>query len=344
MIAPLTRPAELDASAAEHAHFGVLDGWRASSILLVLAGHWFPIGPASWLLNLAVSNTGMVMFFTLSGFLITNFLYRRPSVVDFLLRRLFRIVPLAWLYCAVVLLWVGADLQMWLAHLLFYVNVPPFFKTPPTDHLWSLCVELHFYIGVALLVGLLGKRALWSLPVLCVGVTAWRVINGEVLSNQTEFRLDEILAGATVALAYQRWGEKAFRRPPAAMLLIALTSVLLVACGHSDFDMLQYARPYVAGLLLVLVLSDPASMLGRLLQGRVLAYVAKISFAVYVLHGGLAQTWLGGGERLEKYLKRPLLVAVTWALAHLSTFTFEARAQALGRSLSRRWTAARRPA
>ncbi len=344
MIAPLTRPAALDLSAVEHAHFGVLDGWRAASILLVLAGHWLPIGPASWRLNLAVANTGMVMFFTLSGFLITNFLYRRPSVVDFLLRRLFRIVPLAWLYSVVVLLWFGADVQTWLAHLLFFVNVPPFFKTPPTDHLWSLSVELHFYIGVALLVVVFGKRALWSLPVLCVVVTAWRVINGEMLSNQTQFRLDEILGGTIVALAHRRWGEKAFRRPPAATLLIALTGVLLLVCGHSDFELLQYARPYVAGLLLALVLSDSASALGRLLQGRVLSYVAKVSFAVYVLHAGLAMTWLGSGERLEKYLKRPLLFAVTFALAHVSTFTFEARAQALGRSLSHRWTAARSPA
>jgi peptidoglycan/LPS O-acetylase OafA/YrhL len=40
---------------------------------------------------------GMVLFFALSGFLTIRFLLHHPSVVDFLIRRFFRVVPLAWL-------------------------------------------------------------------------------------------------------------------------------------------------------------------------------------------------------------------------------------------------------
>ena len=42
-------------------------------------------------------------------------------------------------------------------------------------------------------------------------------------------------------------------------------------------------------------------------------------------------TWLGAGDTLEKYAKRPLLLAATFLLAHASTFHFEARWIALGR-------------
>jgi peptidoglycan/LPS O-acetylase OafA/YrhL len=322
-------------NAAPVRHLGVLDGWRGLSVLLVMFGHWFPFGPAQWGLNEAVATTGMVMFFALSGFLITSFLYTRPSPVDFLLRRLFRVVPLAWLYIAVVLVLTGATQQQWAAHLLFHVNEPPQPFNEATAHLWSLCVELHFYLGVALVVGLFGRRALWCLPPLCVAVTAHRVANGQVDGMQTQFRLDEILSGATVALLYQRWGQ-AMRRPRGVTAGVVLLALLLLACGHRFSETLQYARPYAAALLLALVLSDQASAVGRVLKSRLLGYVAKISYALYVLHAGLATTWLGTGDDLVKYAKRPLLIVATWALAHLSTVTFEARAIALGRSLAHR--------
>jgi peptidoglycan/LPS O-acetylase OafA/YrhL len=64
--------------------------------------------------------------------------------------------------------------------------------------------------------------------------------------------------------------------------------------------------------------------------------VAAISYAVYVTHMLLAATWLGNGDRMTKYLKRPLLFAATWALSHVSTFYFERPWQAAGKLLSRR--------
>ncbi len=315
-------------------HLAVLDGWRGISVLLVMLGHWFPFGPARWGLNAAVATAGMVMFLSLSGFLITRFLLERPSPVEFLLRRLFRVVPLAWLYMFVVLSLTSATAQQWAAHLLFYVNEPPQPFTPATEHLWSLCVELHFYLGIALLVGLFGRRALLCLPPLCLAVTAHRIAHGQVDGIETQFRLDEILIGATVALLYQR-REQSMRSPRFAPAWIVLAALLMLACGHPFSATLQYARPYAAGLLLVLVLSDQASAIGHLLSSRLLGYIAKISYALYVLHLGLETTWLGSGHDWAKYAKRPLLIAVTWALAHLSTFVFEVRAIALGRSLAR---------
>ncbi len=61
---------------------------------------------------------------------------------------------------------------------------------------------MQFYVGVALLVLLAKGRGLYVLPLLCVAVTAIRVVNGAHISIVTWFRVDEILAGATLALAY----------------------------------------------------------------------------------------------------------------------------------------------
>jgi len=57
--------------------FPALDGWRAISILLVLAGHLFPLGPKAYLINESIAALGMAIFFTLSGFLITTTLLHR---------------------------------------------------------------------------------------------------------------------------------------------------------------------------------------------------------------------------------------------------------------------------
>ena len=99
-----------------------LDGWRGISILLVLAGHLLPIGPKRFELNAAVAAAGMAIFFTLSGFLITRFLLQRPAVLDFLSRRIFRIVPLACSVMVVSLLISEASAEKYPPHLLYYAK------------------------------------------------------------------------------------------------------------------------------------------------------------------------------------------------------------------------------
>ena len=51
----------------------VLDGWRAASILLVLAGHLLPLGPKSWEMNGAVAALGMALFLRYPGSSSRNF-------------------------------------------------------------------------------------------------------------------------------------------------------------------------------------------------------------------------------------------------------------------------------
>ena len=83
--------------------FQVLDGWRGISILLVLATHLLPLGPKIWRLNASTGNLGMSLFFALSGFLITKNLLEHGDIRAFFIRRIFRILPLAYLYLVIVL-------------------------------------------------------------------------------------------------------------------------------------------------------------------------------------------------------------------------------------------------
>lgn len=300
----------------------VLDGWRAVSLLCVLAAHLLPIGP-KWLQgNATLGVAGMACFFVLSGFLITRTLLVRPSAPEFLIRRVSRIVPLAWLAITIAFPWFSATREQYVANVLFVANLWPATLPGPGGHLWSVCVEFQFYVGIAAFVAIGGRASLRLLPALCVSVTLARIVTGTTVSIATPLRVDEILAGATLALIDAGTFGPRVRTSFASSANYAALPLLL-ASAHPSGEWLAYLRPYLAALLLGATLTRPVVRVDALLRHRSLAYVAEISYAVYVIHFFLTYTWLGGGDTLVRYLKRPLLLGITFALAHLSTFYFE---------------------
>ena len=313
-----------------------LDGWRGISITLVMLGHLFPIGPKHWALNEAVAGAGMALFFILSGYLITALLLQDDRPVPFLVKRFARVLPLAWLVLALTLTLSGVDdTRIWWRHLSFTTNWAPIALTPHTSHFWSLCLEVQFYLAIAAWVALGGRRALWALPLVATAITIGRILADKPMVIDTQYRLDEILAGCCLALARARgWGPRTVRPG----LILALCP-LLVASAHSDAGALNFARPYLAMLLVGGSLClDPDHWLSRILGSRVLAYLARVSYALYLIHGVLRWTWLGTGETTAiKYLKRPLLLLATFGLAHLSTNRYEA----VFIRWSRRWVSER---
>jgi len=313
--------------------FQALDGWRGISILLVLAGHLLPLGPKAWQMNGAIAATGMVVFFILSGFLITTILLKDSNLYRFLIRRFMRIIPLAWLFTTITLIALASKQEVYFSHYLFFANWPPMTLTSATGHLWSLCVEMQFYILVAFLVASLKSRAFFVLPILCIAVSLYRYTAGAEIAINTYYRIDEILAGCILALFYHR------KSDAVAQFFRTLNPVyifpLLILSAHPDGGLLNYFRPYIAMLMLGATLfNENDRWWSRLLSHQILFYIASISFALYVIHGGLMDTWLGEGDRLEKYIKRPLFFAVTFILAHLSTFYYEKYWINLGKRLT----------
>jgi peptidoglycan/LPS O-acetylase OafA/YrhL len=280
------------------------------------------LGPNAWHLNETAGPLGMVLFFNLSGFLITSSLLDWPDVRTFFIRRGCRILPLAVLFILLALTLQGRSLSAYLAYLLFYVNYQTAQSTPVTSPLWSLCVEVQFYTFVGLLVGMAGRRGLAVLPVVCLLVTGLRVWQGAHVSIATHLRVDEILAGATLALVCHHPRAAAIQAAVARLPLMALLAVLLLCC-HPAMGPLNYLRPYVGAAVIGHTLWRPGRA-AAMLASRPLRYLADISYALYVIHPIMRVGWLGSGGGWERYLlKRPLGFAITFALAHLSTFYYE---------------------
>lgn len=316
-------------------YFPILDGWRALSILLVIAGHWLPLGPAAWQFNDSVASSGMALFFCLSGFLITQFLSQDPRVGVFLIKRIFRIVPLAWLAITILLFFNDASSFVVLANYLFFANLISEPLLAGGEHLWSLFVEMQFYIFMALLVAFFGRKAVFFIPFFTVFVTALRIYAAETISIVTWHRVDEIFVGGCVALlwTYQRDNIKALKLP-SYLPLMFLALLLLVSLPQ--WPMLGYFRPYAAAAAIFTSLFAFPTNLYKLWTGRPAKYIARISYALYVFHGVLGATALGGHDvsKIEKYLLRIPLTALTLIISHISTYYFESKAIGLGNRIA----------
>jgi peptidoglycan/LPS O-acetylase OafA/YrhL len=140
-----------------------LDGIRALAVVSVIAYHVGVPGARGGLLGVGV-------FFTLSGYLITDLLlaqWRRHGTVElggFWLRRAKRLLPALFVMLAVVAVWVAVFDASQLAQVrsqvvsaaLYYANWSTIvhqgsyfarFAAPlPLDHLWSLSIEEQFYL------------------------------------------------------------------------------------------------------------------------------------------------------------------------------------------------------
>lgn len=314
-----------DTPASPHSHIPELDGVRAFSILLVLATHMLPLGPKVLQLNGAAGTMGMSLFFCLSGFLITRFLYTSRNVPVFLLRRIARIAPLVLLYSTIVALLLAGRWDSFAAINLYALNYMDDMQVPGSAHLWSLGVEMHFYVASALLVALLGRRAFWFVPVALLAVFVARYDAQAFVSIRTHLRVDEILSGALLALVWMN------RDHPAAARFAALCSrgfwpvlVLWFLSSHEVSGSFMLFRPYLAMALVGCILFEAEGWRRRLCRTRPLRYIADISYALYIWHPLTYLGWMNEGSVWERYLlKRPVSFALTFLLAHLSTFYLE---------------------
>jgi peptidoglycan/LPS O-acetylase OafA/YrhL len=128
-----------------------LDGLRAVSITLVVAGHWAELRYRSDIAG-TFANLGVRIFFIISGYLITTLLLKEEAKTstiglrEFYVRRAYRILPaaIAFMLPVFVIFWHELSWYHIAAAALYLANFDfshPWFL----GHLWSLSVEEQFY-------------------------------------------------------------------------------------------------------------------------------------------------------------------------------------------------------
>lgn len=303
------------------AHIAALDGVRGLAVLAVVVYHLDPEALSGGFL-------GVSLFFTLSGFLITNLLvaeWRATGTIDlgsFWSRRFRRLVPasLAGIVLVIVLspAWTAnqlADLPGDVAGALGYVANWRFiiggdrygagFEAPsPLLHYWSLAIEEQFYLVVgALTVVLAAGRSLrrWLVVFGALGVAsiiATIVVYDPLQTDRIYFgsltRTAELVAGVLLALAIGTEMPGRFRRRAQVFGVVSLGGAVgaFVVVDLSTDGLYRGGFWLMAlasvGIIAGVLVEGP---LQRLLSWRPLTTLGLFSYGIYLYHWPLF-VWL----------------------------------------------------
>jgi peptidoglycan/LPS O-acetylase OafA/YrhL len=288
-------------------HLPSLDGLRAISIALVLLGHLSGTHGFAGL-NLGIgdyAHLGVVVFFVISGFLITRLLLSERmenghvSLKLFYARRALRLFPAAYTFiaCVCVLWWVGiVRLQatdIWHA-VTYTMNYLPA-RSWQVGHLWSLSIEEQFYlIWPCTFVLLRPRRAGWvAAGVILFGPVArsaaWLFLRGTPYRDLEMFPMvaDSLAMGCLLAkvggwLEGKNWYLRLFRPAYSA----GLVAFVLLINRYSGYTVVAVFGASILNASLAILIHRSVyysrDWMGRFLNWRPVAFVGVLSYSLYL--------------------------------------------------------------
>jgi peptidoglycan/LPS O-acetylase OafA/YrhL len=247
---------------------------------------------------------GVDLFFVLSGFLLGRLAlteHARTGRFDgrrFTARRLLKLWPVLYLFLAVQAL---AGPEPWASYLWQNALHVQNYAGTSLTHLWSLAVEEHFYLALAVLFPLFAKRrgTPRRLAAILVGVLFaalalrfWGALDGvsEVrLQWRTHFRVDSLAAGVLLALVSVHWPERFERLRGQRLPLTAafgLGVLYLATIGKEGFvgGTLGYTIAYLTAAALLLLLYRAAWIPRARLVTAPMAFLGRYSYGIYIWH------------------------------------------------------------
>ena len=302
----MSLPANLDSKLSD-SHIPALDGLRAVAVFLVIVSHFgFAMVPGAH---------GVMIFFVLSGFLITwlllkeNERYGTVSLASFYKRRTLRIFPafyVYWLLMIALLLGTGKTIlwsHAWSA--LFYTsNYYSAINGDPNNglsHTWSLAIEEQFYLlwpfvflmlrgnlkrMTAFLAGIIA--AVWiHRAVLCFGFN----VDQAYIQAAFDTRLDELMVGCLLAVLLKRRALTPLWRVVSANRLLPLITIALLAisvyAGEAFFeryrDVAGFAiEPLLIGVFIVQMIAFSSARLWAWTEFGVMKFLGRISYSLYL--------------------------------------------------------------
>ena len=290
-----------------------LHGLRAIAVTLVIVYHfgvdWVP------------GDRGVLIFFVLSGFLITRLLLLehsrqgRVSIAGFYARRALRIFPAFYCYWLLVvgLLVVSGKTVPWAHALSSLVYVTDYYNAlrgdpnTPFSHIWSLAIEEQFYL-VWPLVFLVLVRKPRAFVLVLVGVIGAVWVRRFVLTFLTpvdegyiyaafDTRIDHILLGCLLAIvSAQAWSRALLEHLVRKTYFPLITLAILVGATVTDEwlgratgarvvyrDVAGFAlEPLVIALFIFQVVKLGNRSPWSWLEWPVLRFVGRLSYSLYL--------------------------------------------------------------
>ena len=268
-------------------HTGAFSGWGSVGDAITSAGKY-----------------GVDVFFVVSGFTIAKTIADAQDYRSYLMRRLFRIVPLYWAtitfafllasFGLVVSTWmtefaVAPDLRNLLMHFAFVSFLDYRVANSLIGVEWTIPVEVFWYIFLPFLLPF--AQGIWRLILMCLGLLLVAVVIGliakQVLGTTLPVRWSPIAYAHYFLIgsfAYSmRWRLQASdgRSPALACWLAVFIAIL---CLVLNFPGRGELLSLMVAVLLASLTPSGAKGINSILTWRPLLFVGSISYSVYLLH------------------------------------------------------------
>lgn len=348
-----------------------LDGIRGIAIFLVLLWHYLYCQVSSKIVNapgghifdfLALTWSGVDLFFVLSGFLIVGILLdtrgSRTYFSTFYIRRALRILPLYAVILLCFILLTNFISNKWL----FTESLPIWSYFTFTQNFfmhghgfgpnwlaitWSLAVEEQFYLALPLMVwGLPRRRLVYMFLYLIFMAPLFRLIFNNLGAYVFSFaRADSILMGGLLAMIY--------RNPQIKKILLNNYELLfgsflifLLGAGVLTLDLSDIGNAFahlwlgaLYSLFIMVCILRPAGAVSNIVSKRFFVWMGLRSYGIYLFHqpiSGLVHQYLNGKEspgfsNLTEFFATAAAFAITLGLAELSYRFFESVFLAYGK-------------
>jgi len=293
-----------------------LDGLRAIAVGMVVLFHWTPQAK-----QMAAGGLGVLLFFVLSGYLISGILLearekaesleagKRQILKSFYARRLLRIFPLYYLVLLLTYLLGAPNIQAFFPwHLAYLTNFAIFLEGKwigEASHLWSLAVEEQFYLLwpfvmlftprrylLHTVVGFILLAPLFKLA--CAGLGVEATLLGALPISSLHY------LGAGALLALLERGFQGVHASVSAKRLAVGIQVLgwgglsvflgirlwpdMVVSGLAAQLMAEFGLTFFLVYLVRGAAQGFAGSFGRFLSCGPLVYLGKISYGLYLFH------------------------------------------------------------
>ena len=305
-----------------------IDGLRALAVIGVLMGHWLP---SVWSENYArFADIGLIMFFLISGYLITGILLSIRSRIEagefsrsyglrrFYIRRALRIFPLYYFVIIIAILGLRLVREDAIPHLFFFQNLSSLSYEPGhyhmASHLWSLAVEEQFYLVWSILLLTAPRRLIPIMPWIFISMAyifkVWCLMTGQsewFLKVSTFGCMDSLAVGCLVAIAHANQYTRALRISRYFSVYLGVGLIFLITLCTSKQVISERILDYVfydlsVYCLLWLLLDNAKNNywkpVNRILTTKIFIYIGKISYGLYIYHQFVA--W--GNKLILDYL------------------------------------------
>lgn len=299
-----------------------IDGLRAISVLAVIAYHFNLQWAQGGLLGVGVFFV-LSGYLITDQILLEWKMNNRLSISDFWWKRFRRLLPAMIFMLIAVALWLLItdstrllSLQGDIFSSIFYMNnwylifhkvsyFESFGPASPIGHLWSLSIEEQFYIiwPLVLCLGLRrsprrGRVMLYILISIFLSAMAMAVLfvpgtDPSRVYYGTDTRAFAILTGAALAVGWPSWKMSGKISSSGRSMLditggLGLLIILALIFRTNEYDDSLYPFGFlflsVVSAAVIGVLAHPASRLGGILGCRLLVWIGKRSYSLYIWH------------------------------------------------------------